>query len=82
MILDRIEFKRHDIEIRNDELLWKYKGEAGFNAENMLRCNSEITSLFPLMDKLFITTLNGCLYRVLFPDMGPLYLSEYMIKKK
>jgi len=81
MILDNINFKGYDIKVDNMDLKWKSPQATEFHPDNLLRCKSEITSLFPLMDRLFITTLNGCLYRILFPSMGPLYLEERMIMK-
>ncbi len=81
MILDNINFNGYDIQAEDMYLKWKLPKETEFNPDNRLRCRSEITALFPYHDRLFIVTLNGCLFRVGTPMMGDFYLTEYTIVK-
>ena len=79
MIVNTITFQRYKIEVVDQELRWCPVNKDIFLPENKLWCSSEIVSLFPYQDQLYISTLNGCLYRIGIPLMGNLFLEPHEI---
>lgn len=79
MIAHTITFNYYKIEVIDMELRWCSARKSTFLPEDKLRCKSEIVSLFPYQDHLYISTLNGCVYLVCFPLIGDLYLERFKI---
>lgn len=81
MIAHTITFAGYEIQVIDMELQWKPKDTPDFELENCIVCRSEIVSLFPYQDHLYISTLNGCLYQIQFPPMGNIHRQRFKIVK-